>query len=105
MNTVDSVRWAGFFICGLVMFNMEATFVQADDTSKQGGIEERAVPQFPGRPSGTSRVPPPSPQVMSAYRAALNQPVVRSAVDARDSPPTTHHPTDCIRQRVLDHPR
>ena len=82
MNTVDSVRWAGFFICGVVMFSMEATYVQADDTSKQGGIEERAVPQFPGRPSGTSRVPPPSPQVMSAYRAVLNQPVVRSAVDA-----------------------
>jgi hypothetical protein len=84
MKVIESVLLAGTFVVGLMTLSMGSSVVEAEDTSQQGGVEERGVPQFQGRPPvvAPTRPPTPSSQVMSAYRAALNQPAVRSAVDA-----------------------
>jgi hypothetical protein len=69
---------------GLLISFLGGPLAHAEETLPQGAIEERAVPQFPARPSVAVPAPSltPSVQVMSAYRAALNQPAVRSAADA-----------------------
>jgi hypothetical protein len=82
MNVTDTVRGTGFCVLGLVMLFVGGTFVQAEETPPQDSVGERGMLQFPGRPPATAPVPAPSAQVMSAYRAALSQPVVRSAADA-----------------------
>lgn len=80
MNVPGGIRGAGFCVCGLALLLVAGPLVQAEETPLQGGVEERAVPQFPVRPPVAA--PVPTLQVMSAYRAALSQPLVRGAVDA-----------------------
>ena len=82
MHVTDRVRGTGSFVLGLGMLFVGGAFVQAEETPPQDAVEERAVPRFPGRPPVNAPAPAPSGQVMSAYRAALSQPLVRSAADA-----------------------
>jgi hypothetical protein len=56
--------------------------LRAQDSSESTQVEGRGIPRAPLRPSVITPAPSPSGQVMSAYRAVLNQPAVRSRTDA-----------------------
>jgi len=56
--------------------------IRAEDSSESTQIEGRGIPRVPGHSSVIPPAPSPSAQVMSAYRAVLNQPAARTGTDA-----------------------
>ncbi len=56
--------------------------MRAEDSPESPQVEGRGIPRAPLRPPVITPAPSPSGQVMSGYRAVLNQPAVRTRTDA-----------------------